>query len=73
MIYKEIFIKIFLILIGVILSVLLIKIIIPKPKRIRILPTLQNYKKTTFIDEDGKYYHYDLKSIQLERKNVAAI
>jgi hypothetical protein len=37
-----------------------IKIIFPKPKTIKILPTHDNYKDITYIDESGKLYKYDL-------------
>jgi hypothetical protein len=47
-------------LIGILLSVLIIKYMIPSQKVIRVLPSPENYKDNTYIDEDGVLYKYDI-------------
>lgn len=50
-------------LLGFIITFVLIKMFSPKPKTILITPTLQNYKSTIYIDDNGKEYRYDLISV----------
>lgn len=47
-------------IIGLIISIIVIKFIFPKPKTIKILPTYDNYNDITYVDESGKLYKYDL-------------
>lgn len=51
---------------GIIISIIIIKILLPKPKEIKMLPTIQNCDDITYVDEEGKYYKYDLMSFHLE-------
>lgn len=46
--------------VGILLSILIIKYVIPKQKVIRVLPSPENYNDTTYIDEDGVLYKYDI-------------
>lgn len=48
---------------GMAFIMLIIKIIIPKPIMIKLLPNLSNYNDITYIDEEGKIYKYDLYAI----------
>lgn len=51
-------------LIGLILSIIIIKIIIPKPIIVKIFPTLANYDDIEYVDEEGKIYKYELILMQ---------
>jgi hypothetical protein len=50
-------------LIGLVISIVLIKIIFPQPKIVKIHPTFDNYKDIVYVDENGKLYKYDLIKI----------
>ena len=41
-------------LIGIIISIVMIKIFVPKPITVKLHPNLKNYNDVTYIDEEGK-------------------
>lgn len=47
-------------IIGMIMVILIIKIVVPKPLIMKLNPNLSNYRDITYIDEHGKLYRYEL-------------
>jgi len=45
---------------GIIISYLFVIFILPKQKLIRVIPDLDNYKDTIYVDENGVLYQYDV-------------
>lgn len=50
----------FYFVLGIFLSFIFVKIIIPKQKIIRVIPTIDNYKDIVYVDENGVLYQYDM-------------
>lgn len=48
---------------GIIISIILIKLLLPIPKQIKIYPDLDNYKYITYVDEKGTLYKYELTKV----------
>lgn len=51
------------IIIGILLSIIIIKLLIPIPKEILIIPTHNNYDDLKYVDDEGKIYKYDMVSV----------
>lgn len=51
--------ELFYFILGFLLSIIFVKILIPKQKVIRVVPTLDNYKDITYVDENGILYQYE--------------
>lgn len=47
-------------LLGIIFMMILIKMMLPVPIKKLLLPNLENYKDTVYIDDEGKIYQYEL-------------
>ncbi len=50
-------------IIGALIMAVIVKLIINEPINQKVAPTLDNYKNTIFIDEEGKLYKYELEEI----------
>jgi hypothetical protein len=47
-------------IIGLITSMIIIRILFPKKKQLHVLPSPTNYKDITYLDDDGVLYQYDI-------------
>lgn len=48
---------------GIIISILVIKLLLPTPKQVKLYPNINNYKYITYVDEKGVLYKYELTKI----------
>lgn len=47
-------------ILGIILSIIFVKLIFPKQKTIRVLPSPTNCSDIIYVDEDGVLYQYEI-------------
>jgi hypothetical protein len=65
--------ELFYFVLGFLLSILFVKILIPKQKVIRVVPTLDNYKDIVYVDENGVLYQYEAIELPEEFANKQTI
>ena len=61
-------VEILYVLIGLIIGIFIVYITTSNPKIILKYPTLDNYRNTTYVDENGQCYKYDAISIDCKNK-----